>query len=113
MIDTTWIRAYSDKAVYTAGVMRADGGFQGNATSATNAGAYGTITWAGGATGFNFTVTHNRGTNAVLVATAQNATFDIVCTIRSVSTSTAVIQGFSRSGSTIAGSTKLHWMAMN
>lgn len=113
MTDATWIRAYKDKAVYTAGVMRADGGFQGNATSATNAGSYGTMTWAGGATGFNFTVTHNRGTNGVLVATAQNATYDIVCTIRSVSSTTAVIQGFSRSGSTISGSTKLHWMAMN
>ena len=34
MTDTTWIRAYNDKNVYTPGVMQADGGFNGKATSA-------------------------------------------------------------------------------
>ena len=106
MTDTTWIRAYNSKNVYTPGVMRADGGFEG-AGMAT----YGTLTWAGGATGYNFTITHNKGTGAVITATGQNGTYDIVCTIRSVAATTAVIQAFSRSGSTISGSTKLHWMA--
>jgi hypothetical protein len=89
------------------------GSLSGNATSATNAGAYGTMTWAGGATGNNFDITHSRGTNAVFVATGQNATFDIVCTIRYVNANTTRIQAYSRSGSTITGSTKIHWMAMN
>jgi hypothetical protein len=107
MIDTTWIRAYSDKNVYTAGVMRADGGFIGP-TLAT----YGVLSGTGGVTGRNFTITHNKGSGAVITATGQNATFDIVCTIRSVSTSTAVIQAFSRTGSTISGTIFLHWMAL-
>jgi hypothetical protein len=114
MIDTTWIRAYSDKNVYTAGVMRADGGFQGNATSATsasNAGTYGVISAAGGVTGRNFTITHNKGSGAIITATGRNDTFDIVCTIRSITSTQATIQAFSRSGSTISGTIYMHWHA--
>nr|DAW71287.1 MAG TPA: shufflon protein [Caudoviricetes sp.] len=37
MNDTTWIRANGNKSVYTAGKMKADGGFEGKATSAGRA----------------------------------------------------------------------------
>ena len=37
MSDSTWIRAYGDKNIFTPGRMKADGGFEGKATSAGHA----------------------------------------------------------------------------
>lgn len=37
MSDSTWIRAYGDKNIFTPGKMKADGGFEGKATSAGRA----------------------------------------------------------------------------
>ena len=36
MTDSDWIRAHGNKNIYTAGKMKADGGFEGTATNATN-----------------------------------------------------------------------------
>ena len=55
MTDTTWIRAFGDKNIYTPGVMKADGGFNGNVNgTATNAeyiacegAGYARVRWAG------------------------------------------------------------------
>lgn len=37
MQDSTWIRAYGNKSIFTAGKMKADGGFEGKASSAGRA----------------------------------------------------------------------------
>lgn len=61
-----------------------------------------------------FTITHNLGNaNCTIIATAEHALNDIVCTVRTRTDNSATIEAFARSGTTINGNVWLNWVALS
>lgn len=58
-----------------------------------------------------FTITHNQGSGATIVATAEHSLNDIVCTVRTKDASQATIEAYARSGVNISGNVYLNWIA--
>lgn len=62
-------------------------------------------------TGRNYTITHNQGLGATIVATAEHSLNDLVCTIRSKTATTAVVAVFHRAGLAVSGDVWVNWVA--
>jgi len=62
-------------------------------------------------TGRNYTITHNQGLGATIVATAEHSVNDLVCTIRSKTATTAVVAVYHRAGAQVSGDVWVNWIA--
>jgi hypothetical protein len=63
--------------------------------------------------GRNYTITHNQGIGATIIANAEHAVNDLVCTVRDKTESTAVIAVYHRSGAAVSGVVYVNWIAFS
>jgi hypothetical protein len=63
--------------------------------------------------GRNYTITHNQGLGATIIANAEHALNDLVCTVRDKTESTAVIAVYHRAGAAVSGVVYVNWIAFS
>ena len=76
MTDTTWVRSYSNKNVFTGGVMQADGGFNGNVNGILSHTGIGT-TWVSGRDNALIRQTTANGYSVVLTTKTTNGSWEL------------------------------------
>lgn len=67
-------------------------------------------TWTADA-GRNYTITHDQGVGATIIANAEHAVNDLVCTVRNKTASTATIAVYHRAGAAVSGDVYVNWIA--
>lgn len=67
-------------------------------------------TWTADA-GRNYTITHDQGVGATIIANAEHALNDLVCTVRNKTASTATIAVYHRAGAAVSGDVYVNWIA--
>jgi hypothetical protein len=67
-------------------------------------------TWTADA-GRNYTITHGQGIGATIIANAEHAVNDLVCTVRNKTASTATIAVYHRAGAAVSGDVYVNWIA--
>jgi hypothetical protein len=67
-------------------------------------------TWTADA-GRNYSITHNQGLGATIVATAEHSLNDLVCTIRNKTATTATVAVYHRAGAAVSGDVWVNWVA--
>ncbi len=67
-------------------------------------------TWTADA-GRNYTITHDQGIGATIIANAEHSLNDLVCTVRNKTASTATIAVYHRAGAAVSGDVYVNWIA--
>ena len=67
-------------------------------------------TWTADA-GRNYTITHMQGLDATIIANAEHAVNDLVCTVRNKTAEQATIAVYHRAGAAVSGEVRVNWIA--